>query len=170
MNNRILITYATRAGSTVEVSQAIAETLVQRGYLVDVIPIKENPQLDGYHAVVIGSAIRMGNWLPEAVKFVQENQQALKQVPVAFYTVHMLNTGEDEASRNARQDYLNQVRPLLIPAAEAFFAGKMDFSRLSFVDRLIAKMVKAVESDGRDWEEIRSWSQTVFDKNNSISK
>ena len=43
MDNRILVTYATRAGSTAEVAAAIAETLAARGYAVDVKPVKEKP-------------------------------------------------------------------------------------------------------------------------------
>ena len=66
MNDRILVTYATRAGSTAEVAAACAETLAARGYAVDVKPVKEKTQLTGYSAVVLGSAIRMGDWLPEA--------------------------------------------------------------------------------------------------------
>jgi len=157
MNNRVLVTYATRAGSTAEVAAAIAETLSARGYTVDVKPVKSKPSLAGYAAVVLGSAIRMGNWLPEAVDFVKANQATLNAVPVALFSVHMLNTGDDEASRTARHAYLNAVRPLLNGAEEVYFEGKMDFSRLSFLDRLIAGMVKAVEADHRDWAQIRGW-------------
>jgi menaquinone-dependent protoporphyrinogen oxidase len=162
MNNRVLVTYATRAGSTSEIAAAIGESLSQRGLLVDVKPVKDNPSLNGYQAVIMGSAIRMGNWLPEAVNFVKANQSVLNAMPVALYTVHMLNTGDDDTSRNARLAYLNNVRPLLNTAQEAFFTGKMDFSRLSFLDRFIANMVKAVESDQRDWEKINQWANTVL--------
>ena len=106
MNKRILITYATKAGSTVDIAVAIGQTLYARGFLVDVKPVKENPVLKGYQAVLMGSAIRMGSWLPEAVDFVKTNQQALNKMPVALFTVHMLNTGEDDASRTARLAYL----------------------------------------------------------------
>ena len=157
MNKRVLVTYATRAGSTVEVAAAIAESLGSRGYAVDVKPVKEKPSLAGYSAVVMGSAIRMGAWLPEAVAFVKANQAALDGMPAALFTVHMLNTGDDEAGRTARLGYLNTVRPLLHGAEEVYFAGKFDFSRLSFLDRTIAKLVKAVESDSRDWAKIRGW-------------
>lgn len=157
MNRRILITYATRAGSTAEVAAAIGETLSARGYVVDVKPVKQKPDLTGYAAIVMGSAIRMGNWLPEAVDFVKRNQSALNQVPVALFTVHMLNIGDDETSRTARLAYLNAVRPLLNNAEEVYFEGKMDFSRLSFLDRMIARMVGAVEADRRDWDRIRGW-------------
>ncbi len=161
MNNRILVAYATRAGSTAEIAAAIAETLAARGYAVDVKPVKEKPNLAGYTAVVLGSAIRMGNWLPEMVKFIEANQAALAALPTALFTVHMLNTGDDEASRAARAAYLKAIRPLLPDAEEVYFAGKMDFARLSFLDRAIAKMVKAVEADQRDWDAIRRWAGTV---------
>jgi menaquinone-dependent protoporphyrinogen oxidase len=162
MNNRILITYATRAGSTAEIAAAIAATMTGRGFSVDVKPIKENPTVQDYQAVLIGSPIRMGNWLPEAVEYVKRNQAALRQVPVALFTVHMLNTGEDEASRAARLAYLNAVRPLLNQPEEVYFTGKMDFARLSFLDRFTANMVKAVESDQRDWDKIRGWAPAVL--------
>lgn len=162
MNNRILVAYATRAGSTAEIAAAIAETLAARGYAVDVKPVKEKPALDGYAAVVLGSAIRMGNWLPEAVDFVKAHQTSLNAMPVALFTVHMLNTGDDEASRAARAAYLNAVRPLLKDAEAVYFEGKMDFSRLSFLDRAIAKMVKAVEVDRRDWGQIKGWAGALW--------
>ena len=161
MNNRILVTYATRAGSTAEVAAAIAETLAARGYAVDVKPVKEKPQLTGYSAVVLGSAIRMGNWLPEAVDFVKANQAALNALPTALFTVHMLNTGDDEASRAARAAYLDAVRPLLNGVETAYFEGKMYYRQLSFLDRTVAKMVKSAEADHRDWDEIRQWANAV---------
>lgn len=162
MKKRILVAYATRAGSTAEIAQAIAETLTARGYAVDVRPVKEKPSLDGCAAVVLGSAVRMGAWLPEAVNFVQANQAALRALPVALFTVHMLNTGDDEASQTARAAYVNSVLPLLNEAEAVYFEGKMDFSRLSFLDRFIAKMVGAVEEDNRDWERIHAWANTVW--------
>ncbi|MDD5467576.1 MAG: flavodoxin domain-containing protein [Anaerolineales bacterium] len=162
MNKRILVTYATRAGSTVEVAAAIGESLNQRGFAVDVKPVKAKPSLNGYDAVVLGSAIRMGGWLPEMVDFVKANQFALNTLPVALFTVHMLNIGDDEQSRTNRLAYLSTVRPLLQKADEVYFAGKMDFSRLSFLDRFISGMVKVREEDRRDWDNIRNWAQTIL--------
>ena len=66
---------------------------------MDVKPVKANPDLAGYAGVVMGSAIRMGSWLPEAVDFLKANQAALSALPVSLFTVHMLNTGADDASR-----------------------------------------------------------------------
>jgi menaquinone-dependent protoporphyrinogen oxidase len=166
MPNRILVTYATRAGSTVEVAAAIGEALSADDFSVTVKPVKEKPSLQGYQAVVIGSAIRMGGWLPEAVNFIKDNRSQLSRIPTAFFTVHMLNRGEDEASRRARLAYTAPVRQILTPIDEVFFSGKMDYSRLSFLDRTIAKAVeKQTDSrsgDFRDWEKIRAWAQALY--------
>lgn len=161
MNNRILVTYATRAGSTGEVATALGETLRARGFAVDVKPMQENPALDGYQAVLVGSAVRMGQWLPEAVGYIKTHQQVLNALPVALFTVHLNNLGEDEESEKNRNSYLDAVRPLVNPVAEVFFAGKMDFARLSFLDRLIARLVKAPEQDLRDWNMVRAWAEEV---------
>lgn len=157
MSKRILVAYATRAGSTAEIAAAIAESLATRGYAVDVQPVNAQPYLAGYTAAIIGSAVRIGNWLPEAIDFVKTNQVTLSGLPVALFTVHLRNTGDDEASRTARAAYLNAVQPLVPHAETVHFSGKMDFSRLSWLDRMIAKMAGAVESDERDWNKIRGW-------------
>ena len=162
MDNRILVTYATCAGSTAEVAAACAETLAARGYAVDVKPVKEKTQLTGYSAVVLGSAIRMGKWLPAAVQFVERNAATLQAKQSAFYTVHMLNADDSEASRQARAAYVEPVHALMTPQYEAFFTGKMDMSKLSFVDRMVAKMVKSKDEDRRDWPAIRAWGQQIF--------
>jgi menaquinone-dependent protoporphyrinogen oxidase len=160
--NKILVTYATRAGSTAEIAAAIGETLAARGFSVDVKPVARVASLDGYQAALLGSAIRMGSWLPEMVKFIQTNQSPLNALPTALFTVHMLNLGADETSRAARAAYTAPVRALLPNAPETFFSGLMDFSRLSFLDRFIANMVKAVESDQRDWDKIRAWANELL--------
>ncbi len=162
MNQKVLVAYASRAGSTIEVAQAVAQELTNRGYAVDVHLAKQVSSLDGYAAVVVGSAIRYGQWLPEAVKFVEQNQAALKQIPTAFFTVHLMNMGDDETSRKARLAYLDPVRKLVTPQAEAFFSGVGDSSKVSFFERLIAKAVKSPEGDFRDWSKIRAWAQNIL--------
>ena len=168
MSKHILIVYATRAGSTVEVAQVIGEVLGGRGFEVQIKSVKENPAVDGYQAVIIGSAIRMGNWLPEVVDFLRKNQPKLSQIPTAIFTCHRLNTGEDAASRAAREAYSAPIRQIVSPQAEAFFSGTLDHAKLNFVDRMLAQAVEkstlTPAGDFRDWSRIRSWAQTVVDE------
>jgi len=161
MNDKILIAYASKCGSTGDVAAAIAEELTARGKTVEVYLAQNVLDLKGYQAVIVGSAIRMGQWLPEAVKFVETHQQTLRQLPTAFFTVHMMNLGDDETSRKNRLAYLDPVRKIMAPQHEVFFAGKMDLARLSFLDRLVAKAVKATDADLRDWQAIRGWANSL---------
>jgi menaquinone-dependent protoporphyrinogen oxidase len=161
VNQKYLVAYATRCGSTVEVAQAIAEELQKQGKQVDLRPIKHISDLNNYSAVVLGSAIRMGNWVPEALKFVETHQAALNNLPTAVFCVHMNNTGGDEASRSARNSYLDGVRKLIKPQSEAWFAGVIDMKKMSFLDRLITKAMKAVDKDQRDWAAIRVWGSSL---------
>lgn len=160
MNNRILITYATYAGSTVEVAAAIGETLGARGFSVDVRPVQDQPPIDGYQAVLIGSAIHHAHWLPAAVDFVTANQAALQRIPVALFCVHIQNTGNDEASRQRRIAYLDEVRPLLRSNAEGFFAGRFDRRGAALLlPGWLARLVPNI--DLRNWETIRAWATNL---------
>lgn len=162
MNARILVTYASRAGSTTEIAHLIGEGLGARGFAVDVRSIKSRPPVESYQAVFIGSAVRSGRWLPEAVSFVAENQLTLKRVPVAVFTVHLHNRGADLQSITNRRAYLSQLRPLLRPAAEAYFAGALVPANLSWLERLVARAAHAPVGDFRDRDVVRAWAQHVM--------
>ena len=158
---KVLVTYATRAGSTVEVAASIAEVLRATGVSVDVQPVKAMKEVRGYDAVVVGSAIRMGHWLPEAVEFVKANHGTLSQVPTAYFLVSgFLREGTLEMRKKVLA-FLDPVRAILEPVSIGLFAGKMDYSKLSWLDRTIARKVGATEGDWRNWEAIRQWARDL---------
>jgi menaquinone-dependent protoporphyrinogen oxidase len=161
MDKRILLAYASATGTTVGVAQAIAQTLSGRGFGVDVRPVKEDPQVEGYQAVLVGSAVQYGDWLPEAIEYVRNHQEALKRVPVGLFCVHIRNTANDEQSRRNRLAYLDKVRSLVRPVAEGFFPGRFNRQGAALMlPGLVARFIPT--TDLRNWDKIRAWSQTVF--------
>jgi menaquinone-dependent protoporphyrinogen oxidase len=172
MNRRILVTYATRTGSTVGVAATIGETLGKHGFAVDVKPVKENPTPEGYQAVLIGSAVNGAKWLPEAVEFVRNHQHALNGVPLALFSVHIMNLGDEGKSRQNRLAYLDAVRPLLKPLDEAFFAGKgLDPKQQSWLEGWLYRTFKiGPEGDCRDWAKIRGWADGLSPALESTSR
>jgi len=163
MSDSVLVAYASANGSTVDVAAAIGETLGAQGLSVQVEPIANNPQVNGdpgYRAILIGSAVQHGTWLPEAIEFVQANQAALAQVPVALFSVHIQNLGDDSESRRKRQAYLDEVRPLVQAVDEAYFAGR--FNRRGAALMLPSLLVRFVPPlDLRKWDKIRAWAENV---------
>ena len=89
MSNKILVTYASRIGSTAGVAEAIGQTLIDSGAEVEVRRMADVTDLAPYDAVVAGSAIRAKQWLPEATQFIQTYQAALREKPFAVFLVCM---------------------------------------------------------------------------------
>jgi menaquinone-dependent protoporphyrinogen oxidase len=164
MAKRVLIAYASKCGSTAEIADSMGKTLSGNGYSVDVLPVKMVTSLDGYDAVLAGSAIRVGAWLPEAMNFIKENQTALGKLPIAIFTVHALNWENTSASEALRKNYTTAVKQLITPRDEVFFAGKIDFTKMTFLEKLMSKTVKAVEEDLRDWAAINDWVKGISAK------
>jgi menaquinone-dependent protoporphyrinogen oxidase len=134
-NPIVLVAYATRAGSTMEIARAIALELQERSFAVDVCPINRVADLKGYSHVVIGSAIRMSSPLPEVTQFLEEHRTESRGIPLAFFAVYLMNNGDDEASHTARLAYLDPIRKLLRLQHEAFFTGVFDPKRVSLMVR-----------------------------------
>ena len=160
--NKILVTYATRAGSTLEVAALVAAALRTAGATVDVKYVRAVHELSGYDAVVIGSAIRMGQWLPEAVEFVKANRETLSHIPMAYFLVSGFLRKDTPEMRQRALAYLDPVRKILEPVSIGLFAGKMDYSTMDWTDRSIAEAVSSSEGDWRNWQAIRSWAHDLL--------
>ena len=163
MSKRVLVGYATGTGSTVGVAEKIGHTLSERGFDVDVKPMKDQPSLDGYSAVVLGSAVNGGRWLPEATAFVTANSDTLGRVPVSLFCVHAMNTGPEPQKVARRRKYLDAEREVVTPAAEGYFAGigPEDGESNWFSSWMFRTFGGDVEGDGRDWNAIKSWAEEV---------
>ena len=167
MSKKILVTYASRLGSTAGVAGAIGKTLIDCGEQVDIIPMADVKNLDPYEAVVVGSAIRGGAWLPEALQFVQANQKALSKKPFAAFLVCMtLAMPGGEKYRQHVSTWLEPVRALAKPVSEGLFAGELDIRRVeSFFDRLKFRLSVLfgvwTEGDHRDWNAISAWARNI---------
>jgi menaquinone-dependent protoporphyrinogen IX oxidase len=103
---KILVAYATNAGSTEEVAQAVADGLrspveggaFADGPTVDVRRVEEVTTLDGYEAVIIGAPMILG-WSRAAVNFIRCHSTALESKKVAYFCTMMALTAEDAADR-----------------------------------------------------------------------
>lgn len=158
MTPNILVAYGTRTGGTAPVAEAIASTLQVEGLNVDVGPIREITDVRSYDSVILGSSIRAGSWLPEVIEFMKDNQNHLQNMPVGFFTVCLTLSDDTPDNRETVRKYLDPVRQLVNPVIEGYFAGKMDYARLSLPVRFIVKAMKAPEGDFRDWTKIRQWA------------
>jgi len=167
MNNRILVTYASRAGSTAGVAEAIGQTLVEKGMQVDVLPMTEVKDLSPYQAVIAGSAIRGQKWLPEAMQFVNDHRSELSHKPFAAFmvciTLSMTNAGQ---YLEGLKSWMSPLCDLVRPVSEGYFAGALDFSKLPFSLNVLAMRLVVLigiwkQGDHRDWSAIQAWAESL---------
>ena len=170
-NRRVLIAYASSCGSTGEVAETIGQVMCDRGAAVDVRLAKSVKDLSSYQAAIIGSAIHSSKWLPEAMRFVESNQKVLSQMPVAYFLTCLTLYKSNDTTRRIARSYLAPVLdavPQVKPVDMGFFAGVLDYSKLSIMVRMVmkSKMRKkgVPEGDHRNWDTIRSWAEGLSSK------
>ncbi len=165
MKDKILVAYASQTGSTAGVADAIGKQLADGGVTVDVRRVKEVTDLSSYRAVVMGSAIHSGKWMPEAAKFVRDNQSRLRQMPTAFFLVCLMLATGTEDNRRLVATFQEPERALVKPVAEGRFAGYLWYDKYSFIEglgmRIFARTQKLAEGDYRDWDAIRAWADST---------
>jgi menaquinone-dependent protoporphyrinogen oxidase len=161
VKKRVLIAYATRAGSTGEIAQSISEALCANGFDVQVLPVTSVTSVDGYDVIVLGGAVRYGDWLPEMHNFMQRHKQVLSQRPLACFTA--CNKARDQSADSIAEmkTYSRAARNIVQPNIEIFFAGKLDPATLSPFKRLVVKIIGSPMGDFRDWSAIQAWGQEL---------
>jgi menaquinone-dependent protoporphyrinogen oxidase len=158
MDQQILVAYGTKHGSTREVAEAVAETLRAHELEVETRAAGHVDDISPYSGAVIGGAIYMGRWHPEALAFMRRHRRELSVLPVAAFGMgpRTLDADEVDASGAQLARALAKV-PEVDPFAVAVFGGVVDPRLLRFpLNRMPA-------SDARDWDEIRRWSAELAD-------
>ncbi|HNT77012.1 MAG TPA: flavodoxin domain-containing protein [Anaerolineae bacterium] len=169
MSDSVLVTYATRYGSTQEVAEKVAATLRESSLAVDVQPAKQVRSLAGYRAVVLGAPLYIGSWLKDAQRFLTQHQAALEKLPVALFSLGPTRADEGLAEVRASLDAQVGKYPWLKPVAVELFGGKYDPDKLRFPDTILkiipaSPLHGAPASDIRDWDAIRAWANSLTEK------
>lgn len=163
--SKVLVVYATKTGCTTGIAEKIGETLAARGATVDVLPADKAGDIAGYDAVVVGSGIRMGQWHESARTWVVSNAEALKKVPVAFFTCNLTLAQFPEKTDEVRAytDPLIEATGLT-PVDLGLFAGWNEPKQFPLIERLVLKAMKAPQGDFRDFSAVGEWANGVAPK------
>lgn len=160
MDTRVLVGYATKYGATAEIADKIGEVIFQAGMQTDVLPTDRVSNLTPYKAIVLGSAVYVGQWRKEAAAFLEANEKTLAKLPVWFFSSGPTGTGDPVQLMQgwrfpeAQQPIADRIQPRDI----AFFHGVLDLTKLSLAEKLLIKGIKAPVGDFRDWDAITAWA------------
>lgn len=158
---KILVTTASKHGATAEIGDAIAGKLRERDFEVDVHEPGVIASLDGYDAVILGSAVYAGRWMDSARRFSEHHHAALRRLPVWLFS-----SGPIGDPLEPKEEPADGHRLLgeLEAREHRVFPGRVNSSDLGWVERTITKMVKAPDGDFRDFDAIRIWASGIADE------
>jgi menaquinone-dependent protoporphyrinogen oxidase len=169
MSASVLVTYATRYGSTQEVAEDIAATLRECGLKVDILPVREVQSLNGYSAVVLGAAFYYGSWNKDADRFLLQHSEALAKLPIAVFALGPILDPPNQAEWHEARKQLDKEMakvPALRPIAVEMFGGKYAPSKLGFIDKIVtilpaSPLKQMPPTDLRDWKAVRAWANDL---------
>ena len=158
MNTKpILVTYATRYGSTEEVAETIASTLREAGLEVELQPMRAVKSAGFLWRCCAGSGDLRRALAPRGAPIPVTTSGSPQSVcPVAIFTLGPVNTSAGAMKNSHRQLDKELARyPWLKLVALEIFVGKYDPSKLGFFEKLLPA------SDHRNWEAIRAWAKAL---------
>jgi menaquinone-dependent protoporphyrinogen oxidase len=153
----VLVAYATKHGSNVEVAEAIAGVLRDDGLSVDVVPAAEVRSVRPYRAVVLGSGLYSATWLRDANRFIRTHRAALSTIPVWLWSSGPLDRSADFDDIPMTTHVAEALGGLPIRGHRTF-GGRLDADAPEVAAGIIATHRTG---DHRDFDAIRAWAREI---------
>ncbi|GAA2807048.1 flavodoxin domain-containing protein [Kribbella solani] len=150
----VLITYATKMGATASIAAAIGVELRAAGFTVDVHELGAVQAVTPYDAVILGSAIYQGRWLPEAVRFLRRHERQLRTRRVWLFHSGPIGTGS-RPDQPVPADVARLAREIGAPPVKTFAGDLQPDAVLHHAD------LERLVGDSRDWQDVRAWSHHI---------
>ena len=162
MGLNILIAHASRRGATAEAAETVAAVLREQGMDVVVTPARKIRSVNGFDAVVLGTAIRAEKPLADAVRFVSRFNQTLSTVPTALFVLCLTLVRDTPENRDKVNGWIAGLVAGMRPVTVGLFAGAAEKDRMGFLLGRFMEKILANENielgDYRDWDMIRQWA------------
>jgi menaquinone-dependent protoporphyrinogen oxidase len=157
---RALVIAASKHGATAEIAATLGEALARRGIVTAVNDVADVSDIEGYDAVVLGSAVYAGRWLKAARELVELRHEALASRPVWLFS-----SGPVGDPLRPLEDPVDAATIVAAIGARGHrvFAGKIDKGKLSLGEKAMVKALRVPDGDYRDWDEVAAWAGEIAD-------
>lgn len=155
---KVLVTAASKHGSTTEIAEAIGRHLTDAGLTVEVTGPKQVHDLADYDAVVLGSAVYAGHWLDPAKELVERLRDALSSRPVWLFSSGPI--GDPPAPEEDAVEVADIVEATGA-RDHCVLPGNVDMERLRLPEKAIVRALRVPVGDYRDWDAVATWATAI---------
>lgn len=157
----LLVTVGSRHGSTREIGAEIAQVLGQAGHAVEILDPDDVTSLDGFDAVVLGSAVYVGRLAESVRALAQRLEWSLAELPLWFFWTGPIGNPPRPAEE---PEEVGHVATRLRANGVHMFAGRLEQSELGMAERALVATVGAAPGDYRDWDDIDRWAESIAEE------
>lgn len=163
---KILVSYASAAGSTRGVAERLAARLAARGHAIECDSINARPDPAGFDVVVIGSAVHDQAWLPEAMRWLDTHRPALRNEPVWAFSVGVpaaVGRPFRGLARFEGSKIIASVEERVSLQGHRLFSGVVAANAFSGRSRSAFRLMGCRSGDYRDWPAIDAYADAIAD-------
>ena len=143
-----LIIYSTTDGQTKKICEVIKDNSINRdSYEITSLEEAFHKELEKYEKIIIGASIRYGRHNPKVYKFIKNNKNTLEMRKSAFFSVNVV-ARKPEKDTPSTNPYIKKFlkKSSWQPKKLGVFAGKIDYPRLSFINKNIIRFIMLITS------------------------
>jgi menaquinone-dependent protoporphyrinogen oxidase len=160
---KILILFSTVDNHTKKISTHLQSKIREEGHDAIVCALDEACNMEEYDTIIIGASIRYGKHNKKVYEFIEKYKEKLDNKPNAFFSVNIVarKSGKNRPDTNPYMiKFLKQIN--WKPKNLAVFAGKLDYSRYSFLDREMIRFIMWLTkgpTDPKSKIEFTNWNE-----------
>jgi menaquinone-dependent protoporphyrinogen oxidase len=156
MSAKILVASSSRHGATDELARMLGTTMAEQGLTVEVRGMQDVDTVFPYDALVLGSAVYMGRWTPEARGFIEEHEGGIATRPTWLFSSGPI--GEYAGAEPFDADELVHATGA---REHHLFGGRLETSSLGLRERMLTRLLHVPAGDYRDWATAAAWATAI---------
>lgn len=162
---KILIIYSSTDGHTKKICLRLQKIIEAQNHQVTVISVNNERTIDlnSFDTIIIGASIRYGKHSKSIYEFIKENSHILDRKCNAFFSVNVV-ARKPEKNKPETNPYLQIFLKQISwqPKELAVFAGKIEYQKYKFRDRLMIRLIMWMTKGPTDPKtniEFTNWNQ-----------
>jgi menaquinone-dependent protoporphyrinogen oxidase len=155
---KVLVTAASKHGATTEIADWIDATLRAEGIDSVARHVELVESLEGFDAVILGSAVYAGHWLEPATAFVRRFEPELRERRVYLFSSGPV--GDPPKPEGLPAD-VERFEAATGAIEHRVFPGRIERRLLGFGERAIVAALRVPDMDSRPRDEIEAWAREI---------